>query len=109
MNILPKAVTKLIVSFEKLPGIGPKTAQRLAFYLLHVPQEELTRFAGALSELKSHTVLCSLCKNVTEQDPCTICSSPTRDKSIICVVEQPTDVLSIEKTGKYHGLYHVLH
>lgn len=109
MNLLPKSLTKVIESFEKLPGIGPKTAQRLAFYLLHVPQDDLIRFAGALSELKSKTVLCSLCKNVTEQDPCLICASPSRDKSIICVVEQPTDVISIEKTGKYHGLYHVLH
>jgi recombination protein RecR len=92
-----------------LPGIGPKSAQRLAFYLLHVPQEDLDAFASHLMELKRNTVLCSLCKNVTEENPCIICSAPGRDHGIICVVEQPTDVLSIEKTGKFKGLYHVLH
>lgn len=109
MSLLPKAISRLIESFEKLPGIGPKTAQRLAFYLLHVPQDDLDSFAANLSGLKSQTVLCSLCKNVAEADPCSICSNPSRDQSIICVVEQPTDVLSIEKTGKYKGVYHVLH
>lgn len=109
MSLLPRALQKLIESFEKLPGIGPRTAQRLAFYLLHVPQEELEQFADNLKGLKSNTVLCSLCKNVSEADPCSICSNPSRDQRIICVVEQPTDVLSIEKTGKYKGLYHVLH
>ncbi len=109
MSILPKALTRVIESFEKLPGIGPRSAQRLAFYLLHVPQEELDSFAANLSGLRSHTVLCSLCKNVAEVDPCPICSNPSRDQSMVCVVEQPTDVLSIEKTGKYRGVYHVLH
>lgn len=109
MALLPKALSKLIESFEKLPGIGPKSAQRLAFYLLHVPQEELDEFGDRLKALKSSTVLCSVCKNVAEVDPCSICSNPSRDTSIICVVEQPTDVLSIERTGKYQGLYHVLH
>ena len=109
MNILPKPIAKLIESFEKLPGIGPKTASRLAFYLLHVPQEELDSFAASLSGLKSNTVLCTLCKNGAEVDPCSICSNPGRDQSVICVVENPADVLSIERTGKYHGLYHVLH
>jgi recombination protein RecR len=109
MNVLPKPVAKLIESFERLPGIGPKSAQRLAFYLLHVPQEELARFADNLTALKASTVLCSVCKNVAEVDPCTICANPSRDKSMVCVVEQPTDVLSIERTGKYAGVYHVLH
>lgn len=109
MALLPKTLARLIESFEKLPGIGPKTAQRLAFYLLHVPQEELEALAETLTNLKKHTVLCSICKNVSENDPCTICSNPSRDQGIICVVEQPTDLLSIEKTGKYKGLYHVLH
>ncbi len=109
MSLLPKALSRLIESFERLPGIGPKTAQRLAFYLLHVPNEELERFAEHLRALKASTVLCSLCKNVVEEDPCTICSDPSRDQSMVCVVEQPTDMLSIEKTGKYKGLYHVLH
>lgn len=109
MSILPKAVVRLIESFQKLPGIGPKTAQRLAFYLLHVPQPDLERFADSLSQLKANTLLCSVCKNIAEIDPCTICQAPNRDATIVCVVEQPTDVLSIERTGKYKGLYHVLH
>jgi recombination protein RecR len=109
MSILPKALSRLIESFERLPGIGPKSATRLAFYLLHVPKEELEQFAANLTGLKEHTVLCSVCKNVAEKDPCAICASPGRDKGMICVVEQPTDVLSIEKTGKYKGVYHVLH
>lgn len=109
MSLLPKALLKVIDSFRRLPGIGPKTAQRLAFYLLHVPQEELLQFAGSLSNLKSQTVLCSICKNIAEADPCDIDRNPSRDKSIICVVEQPTEVLSIERTGKYRGIYHVLH
>ena len=109
MSLLPKAISKLIESFERLPGIGPKTAQRLAFYLLHVPQEELDGFAKNLTNLKANTVICSICKNVAEGDPCDICKTPSRDQSMICVVEQPTDVLSIERTGKFNGLYHVLH
>jgi len=109
MNILPKALSKLIESFERLPGIGPKTAQRLSFYLLHVPQEELEAFSENLRNLKAHTVLCSVCKNVSETDPCPICADASRDGSMVCVVEQPTDVLSVEKTGRYKGKYHVLH
>lgn len=109
MSLLPKSLERLIESFERLPGVGPKTAQRLAFYLLHVPQEELDLFAEGLQGLKRHTVLCSICKNVTEKDPCIICSNPGRNQRIVCVVEQPTDVLSIEKTGKFAGVYHVLH
>jgi len=106
---LPRSIQKLIESFEKLPGIGPKTAQRLTFYLLHVPQSQLDEFAEALGELKKNTVLCSICFNVAEVDPCPICTDRNRDKSIICVVEQPLDVLALEKTGSFKGLYHVLH
>jgi len=106
---LARPLKKLIEAFERLPGIGPKTAQRLTFYLLHVPQEELDNFADALSGLKKNTVLCSICFNVSETDPCPICVDPGRDKGIICVVEQPIDILSIERTGKYKGVYHVLH
>lgn len=109
MALLPKSLSRVIESFERLPGVGPKTAQRLAFYLLHVPQGDLESFAQSLKDLKSHTVLCSICKNVTEQDPCVVCSQPSRDQRLICVVEQPTDVLSVEKTGKFKGVYHVLH
>lgn len=106
---LPRPIRKLIESFERLPGVGPKTAARLTFYLLHVPQSELDSFAEALSKLKSETVECSICFNVTEKDPCPICVDGSRDKSIICVVEQPLDVLALEKVGDYQGVYHVLH
>lgn len=106
---IPKAVQHLIESFEKLPGVGPKSAQRLTFYLLHVPQAELNAFATALSELKSGTKLCSRCMSIDETDPCSICADTTRDHSTICVVEQPLDVLALEKAGVYKGLYHVLH
>ena len=109
MSILPRAVSKVIESFQKLPGIGPKSAQRLAFYLLHVPQSDLEQFAANLIGLKKNTVLCSMCKNVSEENPCSICLNADRNQSMICVVEQPTDVLSIERTGMYKGLYHVLH
>ncbi len=106
---IPKAIQNLIESFERLPGIGPKTAQRLTFYLLHVPQGELDRFSAAVQSLKKDTVLCSTCFIVGETDPCYICSDERRDKSTICVVENPLDVLAMEKSGKYNGLYHVLH
>jgi|SRR5579872_4053044 len=106
---IPKAVQHLIESFEKLPSIGPKSAQRLTFYLLHVPQEQLNEFAESLQGLKSGTKLCSICLSIDETDPCSICSDNSRDHSTICVVEQPLDVLALEKSGKYKGIYHVLH
>src|SRR3989337_4266646 len=106
---IPKPLQNLIDSFQKLPGIGPKTAQRLTYYLLHLPQTELEYFADSLSSLKKNTIICSLCKNVSEEDPCPICSDFKRDKSQIMVVEEPLEVLAFEKTGKYFGLYHVLH
>lgn len=106
--VLPNVVQKLIEAFERLPGIGPKTAARLAFYLLCVPQEELDRFAQAIGNLKKQTVRCSTCFNISETDPCPICQDAGRDKTVICVVEQPLDILALEKTGKYKGLYHVL-
>jgi recombination protein RecR len=106
---IPKPLLNLIESFQKLPGIGPKTAQRLTYYLLHVPQAELNVFAEALKRLKKDTVLCSVCRNVSEKDPCFICSEKGRDENIILVVEQPLDILAFEKTKKYNGLYHVLH
>lgn len=106
---IAKPLARLIESFQKLPGIGPKTAQRLTYYLLHVPQSELDDFSEALSNLKKDTVFCSLCKNVSESDPCSICTQTGRDESTILVVEQPLDILAFEKTGKYSGVYHVLH
>lgn len=105
---LPKPIKKLIDSFERLPGIGPKTAQRLTFYLLHVPQEILNEFGEALINLKKDTITCSICFNVSQTNPCQICGDKARDHSIICIVEQPLDILAIEKTGKYNGVYHVL-
>ena len=106
---IPRAINNLIEAFERLPGIGPKTAQRLTFYLLHVPQAMLDDFASALTNLKKNTVLCSICFNVSESDPCPICADASRDHSIICVVEQPLDVLALDKNGHYKGVYHVLH
>ena len=106
---IPRALNDLIESFQKLPGIGPKTAQRLSYYLLHVPESELENFAEHLTNLKKNTVLCSVCENVSESDPCPICLDPHREKEIILVVEQPLDVLAIERTGKFKGVYHVLH
>jgi recombination protein RecR len=105
---LAKPLKKLIESFERLPGIGPKTASRLAFYLLHVPQSYLEEFGQNLQKLKKETVTCSICNNVGEQDPCPICADRERDKSIICVVEMPLDILALEKTAKFQGVYHVL-
>jgi len=106
---IARPIAALIESFQKLPGVGPKSAQRLTYYLLHVPQSQLDDFAESVSRLKKDTVLCSVCKNVSETDPCPICSDPTRDQSQIMVVEQPLDILAFEKTGKFKGVYHVLH
>lgn len=106
---IPKAITNLVESFERLPGVGPKTAQRLAFYLLHVPQGELDRFGESVQNLKKNTIICSVCFSVDELSPCSICSDEKRDQTVICVVEQPLDILSLEKSGKYRGVYHVLH
>jgi recombination protein RecR len=106
---IPKAIQNLIESFEKLPGIGPKTAQRLTFYLLHVPQGELDKFAGAVEKLKNDTILCSVCNMIDETDPCSICSDIQRDQSTLCVVEQPLDVLALEKGRGFKGVYYVLH
>ena len=107
--IIPKAIQNLIDSFERLPGVGHKTAQRLTFYLLHVPQGELDNFANALQSLKKDTILCSNCFMIAESNPCDICENLQRDSSVVCVVEQPLDVLALEKSGKYKGIYHVLH
>lgn len=106
---IPRSIQSVIESFEKLPGIGPKSAQRLTFYLLHVPQHELDRMAEAFQNLKKSTKLCSVCLAIDEIDPCGICADNRRDQSVICVVEQVLDVLALEKSGKYRGVYHVLH
>lgn len=104
-----RAITGLIEAFERLPGIGPKSAARLTYYLLHVPQGELDKFAGVISSLKTDTRECQVCHNISESDPCDICSDRDRDKSLICVVEQPLDVLALERGDGYKGIYHVLH
>ncbi len=106
---LPRAVRELTETFERLPGIGPKSAQRLVFYLLHNPEQKLQEFADRLTALKRETVLCAQCHTVSEHDPCSICDDPNRDSSILCVVEQPLDLVAIERADSYHGLYHVLH
>ncbi|HBC72447.1 MAG: Recombination protein RecR [Candidatus Amesbacteria bacterium GW2011_GWB1_47_19] len=104
-----RAVTNLIEVFERLPGIGPKTAARLTYYLLHIPQTELERFSRSLVALKTETTECSRCFNVAESDPCDVCSDPERDKSVICVVEQPLDALALDRGNRFKGVYHVLH
>jgi len=106
---IAKPLSSLIESFEKLPGIGPKSAQRLAYYLLHVPQNYLDDFADNLINLKKDTVFCSVCKNVSESDPCPICEDSGRDKTTVLVVEQPLDLVAFERSGKHKGVYHVLH
>lgn len=108
MATIPKVVRDLIEAFERLPGIGPKTAQRLTYYLLHAPKEEAKALADASLALKEKTVLCSVCFNISETDPCDIDTDPSRDKSIIAVVEDPLDVLALERAN-FRGLYHVLH
>lgn len=107
-NIAPP-VAALIEEFSKLPGIGVKTAQRLTFFVLRSPTDQARRLADAIMRVKESIIYCSRCFNITETDPCPICSNPSRDQETICVVEEPLDVLAIEKTGVYKGLYHVLH
>jgi recombination protein RecR len=109
MQTLPKAVRRLIEKFERLPGVGPKSAQRLVFYLLHNPEAELQDFADRLLALKRDTVLCGRCHNISESDPCSICGDGSRDETLLCVVEQPLDLLAIERSDQYRGKYHVLH
>ena len=108
---LPEPVQIVIDAFERLPGIGPKTASRLAFYLLNAPEDASTRLAEALQGLKRDTGFCQVCFNITlaEQPLCDICSNPQRDEHSLCVVEEPLDVLVLERTGGFHGRYHVLH
>jgi recombination protein RecR len=107
--VTPEPVTRLIEAFAQLPGIGPKSASRLTFYLLRRPPEQADALADALRDLKQKIVFCGVCHNITEQSPCAICRDEGRDRSIICVVEEPLDVVAIDRTGEYRGLYHVLH
>jgi recombination protein RecR len=109
VDFYPIAIEKLIEEFAKLPGIGYKTAQRLTIHILNLPGEEVTEFAEALIKARGTIKYCSICGNFTDSDPCAICSNTNRDKSTICVIEQPKDIMSIEKVKEFNGVYHVLH
>jgi recombination protein RecR len=108
-SVLPRSVQRLIDEFARLPGIGPKSASRLTFYLLRATDNQALELSGALQELKERTRLCSVCFNITEDDPCPICDDDARDAALLCVVEEPLDVLAIERSRAYNGRYHVLH
>ena len=102
-------MARLIEELRKLPGIGSKTAQRLAFHVLRSPGEDAERLSEAIREIKKHLRLCSICNNITDVDPCGYCTNPTRNQRLVCVVEEPTNIATIEKTRSYNGVYHVLH
>ena len=106
---IPKALESVIEGFERLPGIGPKSAQRLGFYLLHVPQSDLDDFAASLSNLKKNTKMCSVCFNIGTEETCDICREEGRDTSTVCIVEDALDVIAFERSDKFKGVYHVLH
>jgi recombination protein RecR len=108
-SVLPETVERLINEFARLPGIGPKSASRLTFYLLRASGDQALDLAEALQDLKERTRFCSVCYNITEQDPCPICQDDTRDTHVLCVVEEPLDVLAIERSRAFNGRYHVLH
>ena len=106
--IYPKSIASLIEHFQKFPSVGPKSAQRMAFYLLRMPKSEVEKFAQSMIDAKENTKTCEICFNLSATSPCEICSSSQRDKSIICVVAETKDLIAIEKTNEYKGLYHVL-
>lgn len=108
MTRLPSSLQKAINEFARLPGIGPKSAQRLAFHLLKQDNIDIISLANAISALKSGVIFCNICHNMVETDPCSVCIDPQRDKSIICVVEEPLDALAIDKSGQFKGVFHVL-
>ena len=109
MEFYPVAIEKLIEEFAKLPSIGKKSAQRLTLHILNLPKDEVEEFANALVKARGTIKYCSVCGNFTDTDPCAICSNPNREKYIICVVEQPKDIMTMEKVTEFNGLYHVLH
>ena len=106
--LLPDPLARLIEDLQRLPGIGPKSAQRLAFHILRTPREQADRLVEAVRDVKERVTYCSTCNNITDVDPCGFCSAENRDRHIICVVEEPQNVSAIEKTGEFKGLYHVL-
>jgi recombination protein RecR len=107
--VIAEPIAQLVEELGKLPGIGPKTAQRLAYFILREPAEEARRLANAIVQVKERIVFCDTCYNITDADPCAICANPNRDRTRICVVEQPLDIVALERTHSYYGLYHVLH
>jgi recombination protein RecR len=109
MTIVAEPISRLVDEFSRLPGVGPKTASRLTYYLLRAPDEQAAALAEAIGQLKQRLVYCEICFNVGEESPCAVCSNEQRDHSVICVVEEPLDVLAIERTGRFKGVYHVLH
>jgi len=109
MRHYAKPIARLVDELNKLPGIGPKTAQRLAYYIVTAPKQEAHNLARAIVEAREQTIYCSVCYTLTDVDPCPICTDGSRDKTVICVVEEPKDVLALERTREYKGLYHVLH
>jgi recombination protein RecR len=109
VQLTVEPVARLIDELNKLPGIGPKSAARLAFFLLRSPKEQTQALAEAILDMKERIIFCSVCFNITEEDPCAICQDQGRDRSKICVVEEPLDVIALERTGDYKGVYHVLH
>ncbi|WKY43615.1 recombination mediator RecR [Eubacteriaceae bacterium ES2] len=109
MSAYPKTLDRLIQELSKLPGIGEKTAQRLAFHIINLPAEDINQLSGAIHAAKDRIMLCENCFNITDQKICEICSDPKRDASLICVVQNSRDIYAIEKTREYHGVYHVLH
>lgn len=109
MNFFPPSLENLVDQFASLPGIGKKSAQRLAFHILSLPEANAQAFAAAILEAKASVRCCPVCQNLTEDDLCSVCASPRRDKTLVCVVAEPRDVLTIERSREYNGLYHVLH
>ncbi len=109
MSRFAEPMARLIDELKKLPGVGSKSAQRLAFHILRSPEEDASALAGAIHDVKASLRLCSVCNNITDVDPCVYCSSATRNQRLICVVEEPTNIASVEKTRHYNGVYHVLH
>ena len=106
---VPRPISRLVEEFGRLPTIGPKTAQRLAFFLLRAPRVQVAALGAAVAELREHVITCSRCGNFADQEPCVICNDPARDHRLLCVVEDPLDLLAIERSGGFNGVYHVLH